>query len=60
MIFVDDVVLIDEMHEGMNKKLELWRSTLELKEREESGTQIQYMHCQFHEVWKKVVSICMV
>jgi hypothetical protein len=31
MLFADDVVLIDESRIGVNKKLELWRQTLELK-----------------------------
>ena len=29
MLFVDDVVLVDETKEGVNTKLELWRQTLE-------------------------------
>jgi Reverse transcriptase (RNA-dependent DNA polymerase) len=29
MLFVDDVVLIDESRIGVNQKLELWRQTLE-------------------------------
>jgi hypothetical protein len=28
MLFVDDVVLVDESREGVNRKLELWRQTL--------------------------------
>jgi hypothetical protein len=31
MLFVDDVVLIDESRIGVDQKLELWRQTLELK-----------------------------
>ena len=31
MLFVDDVVLIDETREGVNAKLELWRGILESK-----------------------------
>jgi Reverse transcriptase (RNA-dependent DNA polymerase) len=31
MLFVDDVVLIDESKIGVNQKLELWRQTLEPK-----------------------------
>jgi Reverse transcriptase (RNA-dependent DNA polymerase) len=30
MLFVDDVVLIDESRIGVNQKLELWRQTLDL------------------------------
>jgi hypothetical protein len=29
MLFVDDVVLIDESRIGVDQKLELWRQTLE-------------------------------
>jgi len=29
MLFVDDIVLIDESREGVNTKLEMWRTTLE-------------------------------
>jgi hypothetical protein len=29
MLFADDVVLVDESREGVNRKLELWRQTLE-------------------------------
>ncbi len=31
MIFMDDIVLIDETRERVNGKLELWRSILESK-----------------------------
>ena len=31
MLFADDVVLVDEIREGVNRKLELWRQTLESK-----------------------------
>jgi len=29
MLFVDDIVLIDETRDGLNDKLETWRHTLE-------------------------------
>jgi len=29
MLFVDDIVLVDETRAGANVKLELWRQTLE-------------------------------
>ena len=31
MLFADDVVLVDESRTGVNRKLELWRRTLESK-----------------------------
>ena len=31
MLFADNVVLVDERQAGVNRKLELWRQTLESK-----------------------------
>jgi hypothetical protein len=31
MLFADDIVLVDESQAGVNRKLELWRQTLESK-----------------------------
>ena len=31
MLFADDVMLVDESRAGVNRKLELWRRTLESK-----------------------------
>jgi hypothetical protein len=31
MRFADDVILVDESREGVNRKIELWRQTLESK-----------------------------
>jgi hypothetical protein len=31
MLFVNDVVLVDESRTGVDQKLELWRRTLEAK-----------------------------
>jgi len=31
ILFANDIVLIDQSREGVNTKLELWRSTLGLK-----------------------------
>jgi hypothetical protein len=47
MLFVDDVVLIDESRIRVNQKLELWRQTLELKSFKLSRTKTEYMRCQF-------------
>ncbi|KAG2576562.1 hypothetical protein PVAP13_6NG030383 [Panicum virgatum] len=33
MLFVDDVVLVDESRAGVNRKLELWRRTLEVPQK---------------------------
>jgi hypothetical protein len=46
MFFVDDVVLVDESR-GVNRKLELWRQTLESKGFRISRTKTEYMRCDF-------------
>ena len=43
MLFVDDVVLVDESRVGVNRKLELWRRTLESKGFRLSRTKTEYM-----------------
>jgi hypothetical protein len=45
--FVDDVVLIDDSHTRVNRKLELWRQTLESKGFRLSRTKTEYMRCGF-------------
>ena len=45
MIFVDDVVLIDESRIGVNQKLELSRQTLESKGFRLSRIKTEYMRC---------------
>uniref|UniRef100_A0A8I6Y751 Reverse transcriptase domain-containing protein n=1 Tax=Hordeum vulgare subsp. vulgare TaxID=112509 RepID=A0A8I6Y751_HORVV len=47
MIFADDVVLVDESRTGVNRKLELWRRTLESKGFRLSRTKTEYMRCSF-------------
>jgi len=48
------VVLVDESKAGVNRKLELWRCTLESKGFRLSRTKTEYMMCNFsasrHEV----------
>ena len=39
--------LVDESRAEVNRKLELWRRTLELKGFSFSRTQIEYMMCDF-------------
>jgi hypothetical protein len=43
MLFADDVVLVDESREGVNRKPELWRQTLESKGFRISKTKTEYM-----------------
>ena len=47
MLFVDDVVLVDDSQTGVNRKLELWRQTLESKSFRLSRTKTEYMRCGF-------------
>uniref|UniRef100_A0A8I6WS22 Reverse transcriptase domain-containing protein n=1 Tax=Hordeum vulgare subsp. vulgare TaxID=112509 RepID=A0A8I6WS22_HORVV len=47
MLFADDVVLVDDSRTGVNRKLELWRWTLELKGFRLSRTKTEYMRCCF-------------
>ena len=50
MLFADDVVLVDETRAGVNRKLELWRQTLESKGFRVSRTKTEYMRCDFSGV----------
>ena len=52
MLFADNVVLVDETQAGENRKLELWRKTLESKGFRLSRTKIEYMRCDFSGVVK--------
>lgn len=47
MLFADDVVLVDESRDGVNRKLELWRHTLECKGFRLSRAKTEYMMCEF-------------
>ena len=47
MPFADDVVLIDDGRMEVNRKLMLWRQTLESKDFRISRTNPEYMRCGF-------------
>jgi len=47
MLFANDIVLVDETRAGVNKKLELWRQTLESRGFKLSRTKTEYMKCKF-------------
>jgi hypothetical protein len=49
MLFVDDVVLMDESRTGVDQKLELWRRTLEAKGFMLSMSKTEYMKCDFND-----------
>lgn len=48
MLFEDNIVLIDEMHEGVNAKLNLWCEVLESKSLR-LMSKIEYRDCKFSE-----------
>ncbi|KAL3527949.1 hypothetical protein ACH5RR_012605 [Cinchona calisaya] len=43
MLFVDDIVLVDETEGGVNAKHEIWKETLEAKGFKISRSKIEYM-----------------
>ncbi|KAK9139509.1 hypothetical protein Scep_009190 [Stephania cephalantha] len=45
MLFAD--ILVDETKDEVNRKLELWRNTLESKGFKLSRTKTEYVHCEF-------------
>jgi hypothetical protein len=47
ILFADDVVLVDDSRTMVNRKLELWRQTLESKGFRLSRTKTEYMRCGF-------------
>jgi len=47
MLFADDIVLIDETIGGLNKKLEMWRHSLESKGFRMSKSKTEYLRCEF-------------
>nr|XP_016453736.1 PREDICTED: uncharacterized protein LOC107778066 [Nicotiana tabacum] len=50
LLFVDDIVLIDETRGGINKRLEGWRHTLESKGFKLSRTKTEYRERKFSGV----------
>ena len=49
MLFADDIVLIGKIKEGINKKLELWRQTLETRGFRLSRSKTEYMKCKYRK-----------
>jgi len=47
ILFVDDIVLVDESREGVNTKLEYWRDTLQVEGFRLSRSKTKYLHCRF-------------
>ncbi|XP_070040344.1 uncharacterized protein [Nicotiana tomentosiformis] len=50
MLFVDDIVLIDETRGDVNERLDLWMKALESKGFELSRTKTKYLECKFSSV----------
>ena len=46
-LFTDDVMLVDDSWTVVNRKLELWRQTLELKGFRLTRIKTEYMRCGF-------------
>ena len=55
MLFADDVVLIEESRIGVDRKLELWRQTLESKGFRLSRIKTEYMRCEFSGIRSDLV-----
>ena len=49
MFFTNDIVLIDETRDGVNRKLEKWRDTLEPKGFIVRRSKTEYLECKFSE-----------
>ena len=47
MLFVDDIVLLDQLKDGMNMKLEKWWGASESNGFKIMRTKIEYMNCNF-------------
>ena len=50
MLFVDDIILIDQTREELNSKLEQWRRTLESRGIRLSKSKTGYLRCGFGRV----------
>jgi hypothetical protein len=57
MPFANDVVLVDASREGLNRKLELWKHTLELKGFRLSRTKTEHMMCNLSAIRHEDVDV---
>lgn len=53
MLFVDDVILIDEMHNKVNAKLKVWRRALETKGFWLNRTKTEYLEFNFGDTMQE-------
>ena len=49
MLFANDIILIGETKKEVNKKLELWRQTLEARGFRLGKSKTEYMECKFRK-----------
>ena len=49
MLFADDIVLVEEEREDVNRKLEMWREALQSKGFRLSRNKTEYMECKFNK-----------
>lgn len=49
MLFIDDIILIDETRSSVNDRLKIWGQTLEAKRLKLSRTKIEYLELNFNE-----------
>nr|XP_016473004.1 PREDICTED: uncharacterized protein LOC107794959 [Nicotiana tabacum] len=54
ILFADDIVLIDEIPDNINRRLEVWRQALESKDFKLSRTKTEYVECKFSDVMGEV------
>ena len=47
MLFIDDIIFVDETARGVNAKLDIWGTILESKDFKISRNTIEYMECKF-------------
>lgn len=47
MFFVDDIILVEESREEMNRKLEMWRQVFESHDFRFSRSKTVFMECKF-------------
>jgi len=46
MLFADDIIIIDKTSDGINRKLEQWRHTLEFRSFRLSRLKTEYLRCR--------------
>lgn len=50
MLFVDEIVLIDETRSGVNDRMKVWRHALGSKDFRLSKTKTEYIKCKFNDM----------